>query len=167
MKRVLRLLPVVLALACLGMARGPKVTVRFYTEANPRDTEAFSKPITFTNPHRQAFIEKVPSINERSIKTMYPFQAADGTWGAAFLLPFGWTVLANSVGATLLLLWLLGRGAAGQVTGLFFLVPPVTALGAAMLLGEAPGAGLVAAILLGAAALWLLQAPAGRTPAAG
>ena len=86
MKRVLRLLPAVLALTCLGMARGPKVTVRFYTEANPRDTEAFSKPITFTNPPRQALIEKVPSINERSIKTMYPFEAADGTWGAAFLL---------------------------------------------------------------------------------
>ena len=36
-------------------------------------------------------------------------------WSAAFLGPFLWTVLANSVGATLLLLWLLGRGAAGRV----------------------------------------------------
>ena len=81
-------------------------------------------------------------------------------WSIGFLPPFLWTVLANSVGATLLLLWLLGRGAAGQVTGLFFLVPPVTALGAALLLGEAPTLRLVAAILLGAAALWLLQAPA-------
>jgi drug/metabolite transporter (DMT)-like permease len=83
-------------------------------------------------------------------------------WGAEFLAPFLWTVLANSVGATLLLLWLLGRGAAGQVTGLFFLVPPVTALGAAWLLGEAPTPGLAAAVLLGAAAVWLLQPPASR-----
>jgi len=86
MKCALRLFAAVLALACLGMARGPKVTVRFYAEANPRDTEAFSKPVTFTNPPRKAFIEKVPSINERSIKSIYPFQADDGTWGAAFLL---------------------------------------------------------------------------------
>ena len=78
MNRVLRLLPVVFALACLGMGGAPKITVRFYVEANPRDTEAFSTPITFTNPPRQAFIEKV--------RSMYPFQAADGTWGAAFLL---------------------------------------------------------------------------------
>ena len=86
MNRVLRLLPVVFALACLGMGGAPKITVRFYVEANPRDTEAFSTPITFTNPPRQAFIEKVPSINERTIRSRYPFQAADGTWGAAFLL---------------------------------------------------------------------------------
>lgn len=86
MKRVLRLLPAVLALACLGMGRAPKVTVRFYAEANSRDTEAFAKPVTFKNPPRDAFIEKVPSINERSIRTMYPFQVADGSWGAAFLL---------------------------------------------------------------------------------
>ncbi|MFC7472982.1 EamA family transporter [Dankookia sp. GCM10030260] len=83
-------------------------------------------------------------------------------WSPGFLAPFLWTVLANSVGATLLLLWLLGRGAAGQVTGLFFLVPPVTALGAALLLGEAPSPRLLAAILLGAAALWVLREPTGR-----
>jgi drug/metabolite transporter (DMT)-like permease len=88
-------------------------------------------------------------------------------WSLAFLAPFLWTVLANSVGATLLLLWLLGRGAAGQVTGLFFLVPPVTALGAALLLGEVPTLRLGAAILLGAAALWVLREPTGRSRAAG
>ncbi|MCE9610439.1 MAG: hypothetical protein K8R23_09625 [Chthoniobacter sp.] len=86
MKLLLRLLPALLALACLGMARKQVITVRFYAEANARDGEPFSKPVKFQNPPREAFIERVPSINERSIKSMYPFPAADGTWGAAFLL---------------------------------------------------------------------------------
>ena len=86
MKFVLRLLPAVLALACLAMAKKPSVTVRFYAEANARDGEAFSKTVTMHNPERQAYIEKVPSISERSIKAMYPFQVADGSWGAAFKL---------------------------------------------------------------------------------
>jgi len=75
----------------------------------------------------------------------------------AFFGAFAWTVVANSVGATLLLwlLWLLGRGEAGRVTGLFFLVPPVTALAALPLLGEAPTPNLVLAILLGAVAVRL------------
>ena len=81
-----RLVPAVLALACLAMARQPDVTVRFYAEANARDGEPFSKPVTLHFPERQAYIEKVPSISERSIKAMFPFQATDGTWGASFLL---------------------------------------------------------------------------------
>ena len=86
MKLALRLLPAVLALACLAMARKPAVSVRFYAETNARDSEAFAKPITLHFPERQAYVEKVPSISEQSIKAMYPFQAADGSWGAAFLL---------------------------------------------------------------------------------
>lgn len=86
MKSVLRLLPVVCALACLGMSKKPAVTVRFYAEANARDTDAFSKPITLHNPERAAYIEKVPSISEQSIKAMFPFQVTDGSWGACFKL---------------------------------------------------------------------------------
>ena len=86
MKSVPRLFPVLLALACLGMAKKPSVSVRFYAEAHERDGEAFSKPITLHNPEREAFIEKVPSISERSIKAMYPFQVLDGSWGACFKL---------------------------------------------------------------------------------
>ena len=86
MKSAPRLFPVLLALACLAMAKKPSVTVRFYAEANARDGEPFSKPITLHYPERQAYIERVPSISEQSIKAMYPFQATDGSWGAAFLL---------------------------------------------------------------------------------
>ncbi len=86
MNPALRLLAAVLALACLGMTRKPPVTVRFYAEANARDTEAFAKPILLHFPEREAYVEKVPSINEQNIKAMYPFQASDGTWGASFQL---------------------------------------------------------------------------------
>lgn len=86
MKSVLRLFPVVLALACLAMAKKQEVSVRFHAEGHARDTEAFSKPVKLQNPPRDAYIEKVPSISEKSIKAMYPFQAADGSWGAAFKL---------------------------------------------------------------------------------
>lgn len=86
MKLALRLLPAVLALACLAMARKPSVSVRFYAETNARDGEAFAKPITLRSSGRQISVEKVPSISEQSIKAMYPFQAADGSWGASFLL---------------------------------------------------------------------------------
>ena len=86
MKSALRLFPVLLALACLGMAKKAPVSVRFHAEANARDGSAFAKPIMLQNPPREAFIEQVPSINERSIKAMYPFQAVDGSWGACFKL---------------------------------------------------------------------------------
>ncbi|MDB5373614.1 MAG: putative transrane protein, partial [Belnapia sp.] len=86
-------------------------------------------------------------------------------WGSpALLFAFVWTVLANSVGATLLLLWLLARGAAGRVTGLFFLVPPVTALAAVPLLGEPLRLPLVLAVGLGAVAVRLLAAEARSAP---
>lgn len=77
-------------------------------------------------------------------------------WSVDFLWPFAWLVIANSVGATLLLLWLLDRGAAGRVTGLFFLVPPFTALVAVPMLGQPLTASLVAAIALAAVAVRLL-----------
>lgn len=78
-------------------------------------------------------------------------------WSPAFLVPFLWLVVANSVGATLLLLWLLARGAAGRVTGLFFLVPPVTALAAAPMLDEWPQPTTLIAITLGALSVRLLM----------
>jgi hypothetical protein len=86
MKPVLRLLSALLALALLGMGSKPQLGVRFYAEANARDTDRFAKPITFRNPQREGFIENVPSIHERMIKAIYPFQARDGSWGCAFQL---------------------------------------------------------------------------------
>ena len=77
----------VLALALLGMAQKPPgIIVRFYVEANKQDTETFSTPVTLKNPPRQAFIEKIPVVSEKSFRAIFPFRSADGTWGCAFKL---------------------------------------------------------------------------------
>lgn len=83
-----RLLLCALAAFCfLGFKRKEMpVTVRFYAEARAADTERFATPIELRHPPRSAFIEKIPTIHERHIKSVYPFPAADGTSGCAFEL---------------------------------------------------------------------------------
>lgn len=49
-------------------------------------------------------------------------------WHLHLQLSMAWLVLAVSIGAILLLMWLIRRGAANRVASLFYLVPPVTAL---------------------------------------
>jgi hypothetical protein len=88
MKSAFRFLTLtVLALALLGMAhKPPGITVRFFVEANKQDSETFSTPVTLKNPPRPAYIEKVPTVSERSFRAIFPFRAPDGTWGCAFKL---------------------------------------------------------------------------------
>lgn len=61
------------------------------------------------------------------------------TWSLQLMLAMGWLVLGLSVGAILLLMLLIRRGAASQVASLFYLVPPVTALEAYILFDERLG----------------------------
>lgn len=72
-------------------------------------------------------------------------------WTPAFLLALAWSVLALSIGAMFLLFTLIGRNAATQVSSLMYLTPPVTALLAWLLFGEAFGWTGVAGMLLTAA----------------
>lgn len=58
------------------------------------------------------------------------------TWNLRFTSAFVWLVLVLSVGAILLLLWLLNTGSAATVSSLFYLVPPATAVEAYLLFGE-------------------------------
>ena len=58
------------------------------------------------------------------------------TWSGHFIVAFIWLILVLSVGAVLLLLWLLNNGSAAGVSSLFYLVPPATALEAYLLFGE-------------------------------
>ncbi len=85
-RKTLLLLCAVLAALFTGMAKKPTITVRFFAEANKLDTERFAKPLTFRNPPREGYIENVPTLHEKFIKAVYPFQASDGTWGCAFQL---------------------------------------------------------------------------------
>lgn len=58
-------------------------------------------------------------------------------WSAEFVFALGWLVLVLSVGAVSLLMTLIRLGEASRIASVFYLVPPVTALMAWALFGEA------------------------------
>ena len=64
------------------------------------------------------------------------FESQTVDWTLEFSLAMVWLVLALSLGAILLLLFLLKRGSASGVSSLFYLVPPATAIEAYLLFGE-------------------------------
>ena len=70
-----------------------------------------------------------------------PIALLFGAWHIALNAPvvigFAWAVLVNSVAGILLLMALIRRGAVAGVASLFFLVPPVAAVMAFLLFGEA------------------------------
>jgi drug/metabolite transporter (DMT)-like permease len=67
------------------------------------------------------------------------FEDSRIVWSGEFLFALLWLVLVLSLGAISLLYVLIRRGAASRVAGLFFLVPPCTALIAWPLFGETLG----------------------------
>lgn len=69
----------------------------------------------------------------------WEFESFRIAWSGSFLFALAWLVLVLSLGATLLLFALLRQGAASEVAGLFYLVPPVTALMAFLLFRESLG----------------------------
>ena len=86
MTSALRFLVALLALTFLGMAKKPPLTVRFHLEANKLDTERFATPVQLKHPPREAYMERVAALSERNIVAIFPFTAADGTWGCSFKL---------------------------------------------------------------------------------
>jgi drug/metabolite transporter (DMT)-like permease len=83
-------------------------------------------------------------------------------WTPQFVAALLWLVLALSLGAILLLTWLIKHGEASKVASLFYLVPPVTAVEAWLLFDEPLGWIKVAGIALVALGVWLVM----RRPAA-
>lgn len=57
-------------------------------------------------------------------------------WAPTFLFALGWLVIVLSLGAVLLLMYLLRQGEAGNVASLFYLVPPIVAVEAWLLFDE-------------------------------
>jgi len=81
----------------------------------------------------------------------FALESREVEWSLQLQLSMAWLVLGVSVGAILLLMWLIRQGAASQVASLFYLVPPVTALEAYLLFDERLGllamtGGLVAIV---------------------
>jgi drug/metabolite transporter (DMT)-like permease len=78
------------------------------------------------------------------------------TWNLKFTAAFIWLVLVLSVGAILLLLWLLNTGSAASVSSLFYLVPPATAIEAFFLFGEKVNTQGFLGIGITALGVWLV-----------
>lgn len=69
----------------------------------------------------------------------FAFETREVEWALPLIGSMAWLVFGVSIGAILLLMWLIRRGAASQVASLFYLVPPVTALQAYWLFDERLG----------------------------
>ena len=77
-------------------------------------------------------------------------------WSGQFILAFVWLIAVLSVGAILLLLWLLNTGSASSVSSLFYLIPPATALEAFFLFGEKVNTQGFLGIGITALGVWLV-----------
>ena len=78
-------------------------------------------------------------------------------WSGEFVFALGWLVVVLSFGAIFLLLTLIRRGRATQVSSLFYLVPPTTALIAWPLFGETYSLSAAAGMGLAMLAVWLVM----------
>lgn len=67
----------------------------------------------------------------------FAFETMHVVWTLPFVLALGWLILALSVGAIFLLFLMIREGQAARVASLFYLTPPVTAVMAWALFGEA------------------------------
>ena len=76
------------------------------------------------------------------------FESGSFDWHPRFVFALSWLVVALSLGAVFLLLWLIRVGEAGRVASLFYLVPPVVALEAWVLFDEAINAWVILGTVL-------------------
>ena len=99
MKSTIRraLLMLALALPLVGLNFWESISLTFHMETTGRDSESFAVPATAGNPPHPIYIEKTPSITEREIAGIYPFPAADGTFGCAFKLDQHGTMWLSNV----------------------------------------------------------------------
>ena len=79
-------------------------------------------------------------------------------WSHEFIIAFVWLIAVLSVGAILLLLWLLNTGSAASVSSLLYLVPPATAFEAFLLFGEKVNTQGILGIGITALGVWLVIA---------
>jgi drug/metabolite transporter (DMT)-like permease len=78
------------------------------------------------------------------------FEPVIETW-----LALAWSVLVLSIGAILLMLWMIRRGAVSKLASLLYLVPPVAALQAYAMFGETLTLFQIAAMALAALGVYL------------
>jgi drug/metabolite transporter (DMT)-like permease len=71
------------------------------------------------------------------------------------LLSLAWSVLVLSLAAILIMLWLLHRQAAAQVSSLFFLTPALSTMQGALLFNEHVGVWALLGLAIAAVGVWL------------
>ena len=92
----------------------------------------------------------------------FALEQRDIYWSPTFVLTLGWLVLVLSLGAVLLLMWLIRHGDSGRVASLFYLVPPLVTLEAWWLFDERlTMVALVGIALCVAGVAMVMKAPAG------
>lgn len=77
-------------------------------------------------------------------------------WSAKFIYSFIWLIVGLSVGAILVLLWLLNTSSTASVSSLFYLVPPATAIEAYFLFGETLSLQGLCGVVITAFGVWLV-----------
>jgi hypothetical protein len=91
------LLILLLGVCCLGM--GPSklpLSVRFYVQTSPDDSESFAVPVTLLSGQRTA-VDDIAVISEHDIVAIFPFTAQDGSGGCAFKLDDHGTISLDSL----------------------------------------------------------------------
>ncbi len=83
---LLAMASLVLSVPTRAMSSKPEITVRFHSEANPNDGEAFATPVNLFYQHRQAYLSRVADLTEKQIEKVLPFPAKDGSFGCVFKL---------------------------------------------------------------------------------
>jgi hypothetical protein len=83
---LLAIVPLTVPLPARAMSKKSDITVRFHSEANKNDSEAFAIPVTLIYQRRQAYLSRVPDFSEKQIESILPFPAKDGSWGCVFKL---------------------------------------------------------------------------------
>lgn len=76
-------------------------------------------------------------------------------WSIGFWLTLFWAVIGISMGAVALLLYLIRLGQVSRAASLIYLVPPLAAVEAALLFGEALSGAMVAGTVVSVAGVWL------------
>lgn len=85
------------------------------------------------------------------------FETQRVTWSGEFVFALGWLTLVLSLGAIALLNRMIALGAAVKVASLFYLTPPITALIAWAMFGDAINAATLAGLALAASGVLLAR----------
>jgi drug/metabolite transporter (DMT)-like permease len=125
--------------------------------------------ITFGTLYQKRFCQKqplLPSVCWQYIASLVIFlpivfvsDTQPITWNIEFILCLAWLVLALSVTAILLLMYMVEQGDSSKVTAYFYLVPPATALEAWLLFDEQLAVSSVLGMILCAISVYVVNKP--------